>query len=67
MTGGKQAVALEASNGRIAWQQSSNTTGTGILGAGTPAISGNIVILPYSSGEFRVFLLIMGYKFGATL
>ena len=53
MTGGKQAVALEASNGRIAWQQSSNTTGTGILGAGTPAISGNIVILPYSSGEVQ--------------
>lgn len=62
MTGGNQAVALEASNGRIAWQQSSNTTGTGILGVGTPAISGNIVILPYSSGEVQGIFLDNGLQ-----
>ena len=62
MTGGNQAVALEASNGRIAWQQSSNTTGTGILGVGTPAISGNFVILPYSSGEVQGIFLDNGLQ-----
>ena len=51
MTGGNQAIALNAKNGRVVWAQESNTTGAGILGAGTPAVSGNLVVLPFTSGE----------------
>ncbi|MBT3952987.1 MAG: PQQ-binding-like beta-propeller repeat protein [Rhodobacterales bacterium] len=51
MTGGNQAIALNAKNGRVVWTQESNTTGAGILGAGTPAVSGNLVVLPFTSGE----------------
>jgi len=51
MTGGNQAIALNAKNGRVVWTQESNTTGAGILGVGTPAVSGNLVVLPFTSGE----------------
>ncbi|MDC1349140.1 PQQ-binding-like beta-propeller repeat protein [Amylibacter sp.] len=51
MTGGNQAISLNAKNGRVVWTQESNTTGAGILGAGTPAVSGNLVVLPFTSGE----------------
>ena len=51
MTGGNQAIALDYRNGRVIWTQESNTTGAGILGAGTPAISGDLAVLPFTSGE----------------
>ncbi|MBZ0129997.1 MAG: PQQ-binding-like beta-propeller repeat protein [Rhodobacteraceae bacterium] len=46
-----RAWALKASNGRIDWQQQSTRADAGLIGGAAPAVSGRMVILPFSSGE----------------
>ncbi len=46
-----RAWSLKTSNGRIDWQQQSSVADAGLMGGSSPAVSGNHVILPFSSGE----------------
>ncbi|MDE2913200.1 MAG: PQQ-binding-like beta-propeller repeat protein [Paracoccaceae bacterium] len=45
-----KAVGLSLENGRILWQQFGAGDSSGVFGAGSPAMSGRLVILPFSSG-----------------
>jgi outer membrane protein assembly factor BamB len=62
VTGKNQAVGLDARNGRISWTQQSDTKGAGILGTGTPAISGRVAIVPFSSGEIQGVVMSNGLQ-----
>ncbi len=46
-----QALGLNLENGRILWQQNSSGEGAGVIGAGSPAATKNLAVIPYSSGE----------------
>ncbi|HXV23298.1 MAG TPA: PQQ-binding-like beta-propeller repeat protein [Alphaproteobacteria bacterium] len=46
-----QLLAVSAEDGRQLWTHSGLTEATGIVGGASPAVSGPIVIAPYSSGE----------------
>jgi outer membrane protein assembly factor BamB len=46
-----QLLVLSADDGHELWTHSGLTEGTGIIGGASPAVSGPIVIAPYSSGE----------------
>lgn len=43
--------ALNARNGETLWQHSGIEETTNLLGGGSPAVDGGVVIVPYSSGE----------------
>lgn len=45
------AWALETSNGRIRWQQSGSPSSANFGGGASPAVSGDIAIFPFPSGE----------------
>ena len=45
------AWAVRAADGRVLWAQAGLRRGTGILGGVSPALSGNQVIMPGSSGQ----------------
>lgn len=47
------AVALNAGTGRILWQSDAAGKASGMIGAGTPAADGNLVYLPYGSGQIQ--------------
>lgn len=51
VTNDNQAIAFEANTGRVLWRHRGITESAGILAATSPAISGSIVVIPYSSGE----------------
>ncbi len=46
-----QTVALNAADGAPLWQHRGVEEQVGLLGSSSPAVAGNIVIVPYSSGE----------------
>jgi outer membrane protein assembly factor BamB len=46
-----QLLALSTEDGREIWTHAGLTEATGIVGGASPAISGSIVVAPYSSGE----------------
>ncbi len=45
------AWALRADNGRVEWQLPATPTAAGVLGAASPALAGNTVVIPFASGE----------------
>ena len=45
------ATGLNLSNGRIEWEQQSTGSDPGIIGAGTPAATSRLVVLPFTNGE----------------
>jgi len=45
------SVGLNIKNGRIIWQQNSSGSEAGVVGAGSPAATGNLAIIPFASGE----------------
>ncbi|MBV1864060.1 MAG: PQQ-binding-like beta-propeller repeat protein [Rhodobacteraceae bacterium] len=45
------ALGLNIRNGRILWQQNSSGSDAGVVGAGSPAASGNLTVIPFASGE----------------
>ena len=45
------AIGLDIRNGRLKWQQISQGNTAGVAGAGAPAARGNLVVIPFSSGE----------------
>lgn len=51
VTNDNQAIAFDANTGRVLWRHRGITEPAGILAATSPAVSGNIVVIPYSSGE----------------
>ncbi len=50
------AWALEAANGRVAWTVQGTPAESGVIGGASPAVSGNRIVLPYSSRELRGLL-----------
>jgi len=46
-----QTVALSAADGKKIWSHAGIAESAGLLGGGSPALAGNTVIVPYSSGE----------------
>jgi outer membrane protein assembly factor BamB len=51
VTADNQLLCFSASTGEILWRQRGMVESAGILTATSPAVSGSIVIVPYSSGE----------------
>ena len=51
-----EAVGLSLDDGRIQWRQIGAGDSSGILGAGSPAISDQLVVLPFASGEVTAVL-----------
>ena len=51
ITSDNQMICLNAADGEILWRHRGITESAGILAATSPAVSGSIVIAPYSSGE----------------
>lgn len=47
--------ALNASDGEVAWDFRRYAESAGVLGSPSPAVSGGIVVAPYSSGEVIAF------------
>lgn len=43
--------AVRASDGRVLWQASGNTSSSGVMGVASPAVSGNTVVFPFPSGQ----------------
>ncbi|MFN3275139.1 MAG: PQQ-binding-like beta-propeller repeat protein [Paracoccus sp. (in: a-proteobacteria)] len=43
--------AVRASDGRVLWQTGATQSGSGVMGVSVPAVQGNQVIFPFSSGE----------------
>jgi outer membrane protein assembly factor BamB len=46
-----QMHALSADDGRLLWSHAGITETAGLLGGASPAVDGDIVVVPYSSGE----------------
>ena len=46
-----EAVGLSVGDGRIRWRQFGAGDSSGILGGGSPAVSDQLVVLPFASGE----------------
>jgi outer membrane protein assembly factor BamB len=51
VTNDNQAIAFDANTGRVLWRHRGITESAGILASTSPAVSGSIVVIPYSSGE----------------
>ncbi|HEY4136692.1 MAG TPA: PQQ-binding-like beta-propeller repeat protein [Alphaproteobacteria bacterium] len=45
------SYALSADDGRVLWNHSGTTEGASLLGAATPAVADDVVVIAYSSGE----------------
>ncbi len=52
-----QTHALAADDGRVLWTHQGISELAGLLGASSPAIDGNVVIVPYSSGDIHALRL----------
>ncbi len=46
-----RTVALSAENGELLWTHTGLGETANLLGGGSPAVDGNIIVVPYSSGE----------------
>lgn len=46
-----QTIVLSAADGEVLWQHRGVEEQVGLLGSASPAVSGDFVIVPYSSGE----------------
>lgn len=46
-----QAYGLDPATGQITWRLQGATADAGLLGGASPAISGNVAIVPFASGE----------------
>lgn len=51
VTKDNQLHALDAADGRLLWSHTGILESAGLLGGASPAVEGDIVIVPYSSGE----------------
>ncbi len=51
VTRDNRALAVSARDGTIAWQISGIAAAAGLLGGASPAIQGDLVVLPFTSGE----------------
>jgi len=46
-----QTIVLAAADGSVLWQHRGVEEQVGLLGSSSPAVAGNVVVVPYSSGE----------------
>jgi outer membrane protein assembly factor BamB len=51
VTRDNRAVALSARTGEVLWRLEGLTADAGLLGGASPAISGNLAVVPFASGE----------------
>ena len=63
MTQDNQIIALEATTGKLQWQESAAATASGVFGVAAPAAAQGTVIAGYSSGE----LIAYRYENGRSL
>lgn len=63
MTQDNQIIALNASDGSLAWNESGSATQSGVFGVAAPAAGQGTVIAGYSSGELSAYR----YENGRTL
>lgn len=45
------AWAIDVTNGRVIWELPGTPSPSGMIGAASPAVAGQLVLLPYASGE----------------
>lgn len=57
-----ELYALNTKDGEILWDHAGLPETTGLLGGGTPAIDGNIIVVTYSSGEIYALRVENGYQ-----
>jgi outer membrane protein assembly factor BamB len=50
------AWAINAKDGKVAWQLAGGTAVTGIVGAGAPVVTSSTVLFPFSTGELAAAL-----------
>lgn len=43
--------AVRAADGKLLWQTSGNPSSSGVMGVAAPAVAGNTVVFPFSSGQ----------------
>lgn len=53
--------ALNSKNGEILWSHAGIPETTSLLGGATPALTNNVIIIPYSSGEVHALRVENGY------
>jgi outer membrane protein assembly factor BamB len=63
MTQDNQVIALNASDGSLAWNESGSSTQSGVFGVAAPAAGQGTIIAGYSSGELSAYR----YENGRTL
>ncbi len=51
VTKDNQLFALDAKDGEVLWSHTGIEETAGLIGSASPAVDGNIVVVPYSSGE----------------
>jgi outer membrane protein assembly factor BamB len=51
VTRDNRAIALSARNGEVLWQLEGASSDAGLLGGASPAISGDLAVVPFASGE----------------
>jgi outer membrane protein assembly factor BamB len=51
-----QTLALDAATGELLWEHTGIQEIAGLVGASPPAVDGNVVVVPYSSGEIFALL-----------
>ena len=56
------ALGLNIANGRIRWRQTSAGSTAGVFGAGSAAVTGDLAIVPFASGEVSGTLARNGIK-----
>ncbi len=57
-----ELFALSTKDGEILWNHAGLPETTGLLGGGTPAVEGNIIVVTYSSGEIYALRVENGYQ-----
>lgn len=57
-----ELFALNSKDGEVLWDHAGLPETTGLLGGGTPAIDGNVVVVTYSSGEIYALRVENGYQ-----
>lgn len=62
VTRDNRAVALNARTGEALWRLDGAASGTGLLGGASPAISGDLAVVPFGSGEITGVQLTTGRR-----
>ena len=62
-----RAFAIDVANGRIKWQVAGTPDLTGVVGTSSPAVTDQLVLFPFSSGELVAVMRAVGVRSWAAL